>query len=241
MMAEAEPRPEPSWDYNDLVLFVFLSLLCLAFTQGLVWAAIRLLHVAVTDRALVLLPSQVILYALLLGALTAIIKLQYGRPFWRSLAWVDFQFETYMATVAGFALAIFNSVVSMLLHPPNIDTPLRHLLERRSTAIEFGLLGITLAPVCEELVFRGFMQPVFVRSLGPGLGILVTAILFGSLHLAQNGFAWQSGLMITFAGLAFGWMRHLSHSTKASTMMHAAYNTLLFVATFSSPGNHAAQ
>ena len=238
MITDVEPVREPTWDYNDLVLFVFLSMLCVAITQGMIWVAIRALHLAVADRALVLLPSQIILYGLLLGALFAIIKLQYGRSFLTSLAWVNFRLGAGNVMIMGLMLAVFNSLVSALLHPPDIDTPLKHLFDRRITAIEFGLLGTTLAPICEELVFRGFMQPVFVRSLGPAIGILITAILFGSLHLAQNGFAWQSGLLITFAGLAFGWMRHISSSTKASTLMHATYNTILFVAAFSQPGTH---
>ncbi len=231
----------PSWNYNDLVLFVFLAMISIGITQGFVWVLIRAMHLAVSDRALVLLPSQVILYVLLLAALFAIVKLQYGRDFLRSLAWTSFPFSFANVATFGLLLAVFNALASVPMHPPNIDTPLKHLFDRRITAVEFGLLGVTLAPLCEELVFRGFMQPVFVRSLGPGIGIAVTAVLFGSLHLAQNGFAWQSGLLITFAGLAFGWMRHISKSTKASTVMHASYNMVLFMAAFSSPGIHVAK
>jgi membrane protease YdiL (CAAX protease family) len=81
------------------------------------------------------------------------------------------------------------------------------------------------------------MQPLFVRSLGPVLGITITAALFGALHLAQNEYAWQAGLVITFAGVAFGWMRHVSGSTRASTLMHCGYNLLVFLAAFSQTGN----
>ncbi len=99
------------------------------------------------------------------------------------------------------------------------------------------MIGTTIGPLCEELVFRGFMQPLFVRTLGPLVGILITAALFGSLHLAQNQFTWQSGLLITAAGAAFGWMRHISNSTRASTLMHSAYNLAYFLAAFSQTGN----
>lgn len=37
-------------------------------------------------------------------------------------------------------------------------------------------------PILEELIFRGLLQPIFVRTLGVSPGIAVTAILFGTMH-----------------------------------------------------------
>ena len=37
-------------------------------------------------------------------------------------------------------------------------------------------------------------------------------------------------MIVAAAGAAFGWMRYRTGSTKASTIMHAAYNALFFVA-----------
>lgn len=232
MSPSSDIAPEPTWDYNDLVLFTFLALLSMGAVQLLAWMVVRVFHIAKNDRALFLLPSQVLLYGLLLGALYVILKLQYGRKFLDSLAWCDFPISVGAIIFLGIALALATGIASVLLHTPDLDTPVKHLFNRRITAVEFGMVGVTIGPLCEELVFRGFMQPVVVRSLGPALGILVTAILFGSLHLAQNGFAWQSGVLITLAGMAFGWMRHLTGSTKASTLMHSAYNFTFFLAVF---------
>jgi uncharacterized protein len=230
---------EPTWDYNDLILFVFLAVLCVGAAQLLTFLIGNLLHLSKADRVLTLLPSQLLLYGLLFIALYAILKLQYGRPFLTSLAWVDFPFSAMTPIVFGVLLAVLNVIASQLLHTPEVDTPVKHLLERRLTAIEFGLLSSTVGPLCEELVFRGFVQPVLVRSTGAGLGILITAICFGALHLAQNGFAWQSGVLIAIAGIAFGWMRQLSGSTRASTLMHSAYNFTIFLPVFFQSGNIA--
>jgi membrane protease YdiL (CAAX protease family) len=38
-------------------------------------------------------------------------------------------------------------------------------------------------------------------------------------------------VLISLAGAAFGWMRQATGSTRASTIMHAAYNALFFAAT----------
>jgi membrane protease YdiL (CAAX protease family) len=236
---EPEVSAEPSWNYNDLILFVFLAVISIGVAQVLAYVAVHALHLPKADQSLAQMPSQVLLYLMLFAALYAILKLQYGRPFLSSLAWVDFPFSAINPVLLGVVLVFASSFAARVLHMPDIDTPMKHLFDRRITAIEFGLIGITLGPLCEELVFRGFMQPVFVRSLGPVAGILITAALFGSLHLAQNGFAWQSGVVVTLVGVAFGWMRHVSASTKASTLMHSAYNFTLFLAVFSQPGSIA--
>src|SRR5438093_1472529 len=100
-----------------------------------------------------------------------------------------------------------------------------------------GALIVTLGPLCEELAFRGFMQPLFIRSLGVGPGIALSAAGFGLLHLPQYGFTWQHGILITLAGAAFGWMRWISGSTSGSTIMHSAYNLTLFVGFFAAGSN----
>jgi membrane protease YdiL (CAAX protease family) len=212
-------------------------MLSIGAAQLVTYLATGALHLAKADRVLLLMPSQLMLYGFLFLALFAILKLQYGRPFLLSLAWVGFRVSVVTVLSLGILLAFANGLAAWLLRTPELDTPIQHLFQRRVTAIEFGIVGITIGPLCEELVFRGFMQPVFVRSLGPAIGILITAVLFGSLHLAQNQFAWQSGLVITLAGVAFGWMRQLSGSTRASTLMHSAYNFTYFLAAFSQTGN----
>jgi len=87
---------------------------------------------------------------------------------------------------------------------------------------------VTLGPVCEELAFRGFLQPLLVRSLGPVGGVLAAAVPFGLLHIPEYGNSWRHGVVITLAGAAFGCVRQATGSTKASTVMHASYNFLFF-------------
>ena len=93
------------------------------------------------------------------------------------------------------------------------------------------VFGITLGPLIEELLFRGFLQPVLVNVAGVFPGILITAAIFGGMHLTQNAGLWQSGVIITLAGFGFGLIRHVTGSTQASTIAHIAYNTLPFLAT----------
>jgi membrane protease YdiL (CAAX protease family) len=86
-----------------------------------------------------------------------------------------------------------------------------------------------VAPVCEELIFRGFVQPLLVRSLGAFAGIVATAVPFGLLHFQEYGRSWRHVLLISLSGAAFGWVRHATGSTKAAAVMHSAYNAFQFV------------
>lgn len=236
MTPEIDASAEPSWGFNDLLIFVFMCTVLIIIGQVVMAFVLRVLHLNTKDPAVTFLPAQLLLYGIAFGVLFAILKLDYGRKFWVSLGWIDFRFSPALMIFLGLILAILNGGASLLLHTPDIDTPIKHLLDKRLTAIEFCILGSTLGPLCEELVFRGFMQPVIVRSLGPARGIFVTALLFGCLHLAQNGFAWQSGLLITLAGVAFGWVRHITQSTRASTLMHMGYNLTFFMALLGQQG-----
>jgi membrane protease YdiL (CAAX protease family) len=94
---------------------------------------------------------------------------------------------------------------------------------------------VSVGPVFEEVVFRGFMQPLFARTFGAAAGVLLAALPFGLLHLQQYGFNWQQGLLITLAGAAFGWVRHRSGSTRTAAIMHAAYNSTVFLAVLANP------
>jgi len=231
MIPEQQIDDGVSWGYQDLLLFLFFSMISILGCQLLIGVLVRAFHLDPKGGA-VLLPSQLMLYVCLFAILLALIKLQYGRQFWVSLAWTDSQIGSGAAFLMGLSFAIAIGVAGVLLHTPDTETPIKKLLSNRGTVLEFAILGTTLGPLCEELVFRGFIQPVFVRSVGRVLGILITASVFGALHLAQNSFIWQSGLLITVAGVAFGWMREATGSTKASTWMHAGFNSTLFLQVF---------
>ena len=231
MTPELHAENNVSWGYQDLLLFTFLSMLSILGCQVLVGVLARALHLDSKNGA-VILPSQLLLYACLMLVLFVLIKLQYGRGFWNSLAWKPGPVGLGAAFLLGLAFAFTIAVAALLLHLPDTDTPIKKLLSHRGTALQFAIVGITIGPLCEELVFRGFIQPVLVRSLGRALGILITACIFGALHLAQNSFLWQSGVLITAAGIAFGCMREFTGSTKASTWMHAGYNSTFFFTLF---------
>ena len=226
-------RPEAFWSYSDLFLFVGLSLPALLAGLGLVRgvnALFRLHPVAAAE----VIAEQFAGYFFLFLVLLLIFRVQYERPFWASLGWRALRLNTFQIALTGWGAAIAVNVVGYLIHTPTSNNPLTDLMETRTGLVLVTAFGITLGPLAEELIFRGFVQPLVVRSVGAVAGIVLTALPFGLLHFREYGNSWRHVVLIWGAGAAFGWMRQVTGSTKASTVMHSAYNLLFFVALWGS-------
>ena len=98
------------------------------------------------------------------------------------------------------------------------------MLQNRPTVVLFAIFVVILGPLCEELAFRGFLMPLLMRSFGPATGIIATGFLFGSLHGPEYGWHWQQAVLISVAGMVFGWVRFRTGSTAAAVAMHSTYN-----------------
>jgi membrane protease YdiL (CAAX protease family) len=135
--------------------------------------------------------------------------------------------------IFGFVTAFAVSLLGSLIHTPTTQNTMTEMMQDRASLLLLTAFGITLGPLCEELAFRGFLQPLLVRSLGAVPGILAAAVPFGLLHYQEYGNSWRHAAIVAAAGAAFGWMRHATGSTRASALMHASYNALFFVAVLS--------
>jgi len=103
------------------------------------------------------------------------------------------------------------------------------LLKDPTSMVLMAIFGSVAAPVFEELLFRGFLQPLMSRTLRVAAGIAGTAVLFGMLHFREYGNSWRHVLLISISGVVFGWVRHSTGSTKAAAGMHACFNGFQFV------------
>jgi membrane protease YdiL (CAAX protease family) len=101
------------------------------------------------------------------------------------------------------------------------------------------LAGAVIAPVGEEILFRGVATTAWVRSLGPRAGILRGALLFAVVHiLLINADSFNDGLRMAAVGflgrlpvaLVLGWVFVRRGSLWAPIGLHAAFNAILLVA-----------
>jgi len=226
--APPEPERYPFWGYSDLLVFAGLVIPSMLTGWAVVKGGMWLFHIHAALRVSELLCEQFLGYGILFGGLLLMFRMEYERPFWRSLGWTRTPLPFLWNVICGLAAALVVAAMSYWIHPPNVSTPLTDLMQDRTSVILLATFGVTLGPLCEELAFRGFLQPLLVRSLGPIPGILATSIPFGLLHFQEYGNSWRHAVLIALAGASFGWMRQATGSTRASAIMHASYNALFF-------------
>ncbi len=223
MLLSAEPGPErdPVWGYEDLALFLGAVLPSLAIAAAVLWFCRKVAAQAFQSEGLAQMVFQLVFYAVLLGGLRLILQVKYQAPLLRALRFTfDFP-NPWLCLAAGPVLTVVVSMVGVALHAPATDSPIEQIIADKRALLLVGLLG----PIFEELVFRGFLYPLFARSMGAWPAIFATAVPFALLHGVQSEWAWQLLVPIGLAGVAFGWVRYKTGSTAASALVHAGYNS----------------
>jgi membrane protease YdiL (CAAX protease family) len=84
--------------------------------------------------------------------------------------------------------------------------------------------AIILAPVTEEVLFRGFLLPSWSRSrLGPIGAVAATSVVFAAVHIQYD----VCGMIaVGLAGCVYGWLRLRSGSLLPPILAHCAGNAI---------------
>ena len=98
------------------------------------------------------------------------------------------------------------------------------------------VLQLTLGPVLEELVFRGYLFTLLSwsfrrladHSVRNWLIVMAAAVAFALVHMSQPGVGWLQLACITSTGTLYGWFRCRSGSVAPAAAAHAAYNLTLY-------------
>lgn len=89
----------------------------------------------------------------------------------------------------------------------------------------FLFLAGVVAPLKEEMVFRGLIYPPLRLAYGPRQGILFTGALFALLHLDLIRF-----VPLFLGGIVLTWLYERSGSLWPSILAHGVWNALMAVA-----------
>jgi CAAX protease family protein len=177
-----------------------------------------------------LLPMQLALYVFIYFCFFVVFKFRYGKPVFTSLGWRRTAVHPLVLAAAGALLALAVSMLAKLIHTPQVKSPIDEITNTPLSLAVFGVMAVTIAPLFEELFFRGFIQPLLSRTFGVAAGVILTAVLFGGLHAPEYSWAWQYALAVSIAGTVFGWVRARTQSIIPSTVMHGGYNLVFIVA-----------
>jgi membrane protease YdiL (CAAX protease family) len=99
-----------------------------------------------------------------------------------------------------------------------------------------ALFGVFVAPIAEEIAFRGFLYPALRPWTGRILGAILTSIPFAFLHAQQVAHAWGPLTMVFLVSLVLVAVRERTGSVAASALVHACYNLSIFAVIFYASG-----
>lgn len=226
----------PTWSgWNVLAIAVFTGVTILVFTLIALFA-VRALpeyrNVPIADlatNAKVVIGAQAAAYPVVLLFIFLLVRTKADEPFGQAVQW-NWPGVTAPAFLAGgVVLALVVDGLARFLPIPK-SLPMDTFFHDASSAYMMAAFGITLAPLLEEMFFRGLLFPLLRRSFGVVVGVLLTALAFAAIHGAQLGYAWAPVLSIFVVGVVFTLVRFRTNSVAASFLMHCGYNFALFAA-----------
>jgi len=132
-------------------------------------------------------------------------------------------------TIVPFVLLI-SLIMNSLIETQNGSNPLLEIVLNNNNYLSFILLFVTttlIAPLFEEIIFRGILLPTLSRDFGIILGIIVSAFIFALAHLSLGEM-----LPLFVLGIGLGITRVASGSLLSSVTMHSLWNGLTFLNLF---------
>ncbi|HEX4065613.1 MAG TPA: CPBP family glutamic-type intramembrane protease [Acidobacteriaceae bacterium] len=253
----APPKP-PKLIPNIGHVLVFFGLLIPTFIGGFLitfFALMTLLH----PRNMGLLGQlmmknivyatgmQAVWYGLQWATAALLFSLWWRRPFLTGISWNAATARRWglrlagIGLLTGLAITLAGNFVPMPKAPPILED----LTKSTAGAWMLMFFGITVAPLTEELAFRGFLLPGFVnifrwlertgsmsdaavKTIGIPLSIVLTSIPFALMHSAQVSDSWGPVLLIGTVSVILCIVRLATESLACSVIVHACYNFTLF-------------
>jgi hypothetical protein len=211
-------RPEAGpWGLLEALPVVLFLLLLTSLSLGTSERNVSHIHIRTV------LISQALLYLLILLYVHFVVKLRRRLPFWAALGWRWLAPGRFL--LAGLGLALF---VQLLRLPSAKKLPIERLFENANAAYLLAAFGILVAPLVEEILFRGFIFVAVERSWGVAHAVWITAMLFGLVHVPQLVGGIPQMVAILGVGVVLSWVRAATRSLAASYFIHLGYNTTLF-------------
>jgi membrane protease YdiL (CAAX protease family) len=98
---------------------------------------------------------------------------------------------------------------------------------RGSEVVKLAVAATLLAPVAEEIFFRGILLPAFARVMDGRAAIFLQAMCFGAIHV-DSWNTWPLAIPLAVVGWATGWIYVRTGSLAAPIVLHAVFNAINF-------------
>jgi membrane protease YdiL (CAAX protease family) len=116
----------------------------------------------------------------------------------------------------------------LALHPQ--EQPAVQILRHAAgplTRVLAGIATILIAPIGEEVIFRGILYPYVKRRFSQPIALWGTAVLFGAIHLNLSSF-----IPLILLALILIWLYEYTGNLLAPIAVHCVFNAANFVALY---------
>jgi len=150
-----------------------------------------------------------------------------GRPTARTFGLRPFKSSAFgWIFVALVTYLVLTSIYTVLVDPPSEQLPngLEDADQNVLLAVATGMLLIVVAPFAEEVFFRGFLYQAFRNSFGVLPGALLSALIFGAIHLE-----FFKLVQLAILGVILALLFEKTKSLWPPIILHALNNTLAYI------------
>ena len=236
------------WDVLALVAVAILGQIVVGVVAGIIAIFLPAYRGLSPDQLRRQLPQDPFLivavtlgtYAVLVPAMMLIIRRRSHRPFLEALGW-NWPRRPWRYPLIGVAMFFVVSVLSKILPMPK-SAPIDQLLQQAPRLMSF--VAICLAPVVEELFFRGFLYPVLTRWRAL-FALAIAAVVFGIGALLfslgrqnHDTFWWGLGTVLASGAVATLWL-FSGASRRVATVISVLVTAFFFALIHSQQLAHA--
>lgn len=229
---------KPEWNIRDVVLVLFITVL-LPMVVVYALKILASLHF-VSDTFINFLSSD--------GVFSSTVRMAFNLILQIGMLW--FMLKKYKIKISAlglrkfpilrstiyivsfyflFAISILSAylIVSIVLPSIDINQPQDHIFEFGTKGIGYiisFIVAVLIAPVIEEIYYRGFIFPAISKKTGYLLGAIISSSIFGLLHFQLNI------IIYTFIlGLFLSFMYYKLRSIFPGIILHFLNNFIAFL------------
>jgi len=199
--------------------------------------------------------AQLIGYAITFAICFPVFPLIWHRSFLDGIHWTwrAARLHWWKLIALGIGLSLLADVAEHLFKAPKETTDILKLLDTPLSAWLTAISGAIIAPIVEEIAFRGFLLPSIATAYDwialertpaaynrwrqttahtmPALVLaaVVSSAAFALMHASQLHGAYGPVVILFCVSLVLSYVRIRFQSVAASALVHVSYNSLLFL------------
>ncbi len=150
-------------------------------------------------------------------------------PTWTDILLAPIAFIVFLIA-SGFIMAVMQAILPSIDWTQEQDVGFNNIISNLDFVLAFLSL-VVIAPIAEEVIFRGWLYGKMRRKMSAVPAILIVSLLFGLVH-GQ----WNVGVVVFTMSIAMCLIRELTGTIWGGILVHMIKNGLAFYALYVNPG-----